>query len=153
MRRIAAGLGAALLLAVAVAVAAVADGPAFAGRDDEPEQVRVQHILIGFKKKVPGKELDRTKKEAETLAEELARRARAGEDFDALVREYTDDRYPGIYLLGNDPDIAPPGGYARGAMAANFGKVAFELAVGEIGIANYHPGNCPYGYHVIKRLE
>jgi len=25
--------------------------------------------------------------------------------------------------------------------------------VGEVGLAKFHPGNSPYGWHVIKRLE
>ena len=38
-------------------------------------------------------------------------------------------------------------------MVAAFGDVAFELEVGEVGLAKYHAGNSPYGWHVILRLE
>jgi len=124
-----------------------------AKRKDEPDVVVVQHILIGFKKSVAGKELERTKKEAAALAEELLQRAQAGEEFDALVKEYTDDQYPGVYRLTNFDAPLMQDSHERKSMAANFGAVAFELEVGEVGLAKFHPGNSPYGWHVIKRLE
>ena len=43
--------------------------------------------------------------------------------------------------------------YTRDDMVPNFGMVAFALEVGEVGMANFHPGNSPYGWHIIKRLE
>ena len=116
----------------------------------------MQHILIGFKRVVPNKKLDRTKVEAKALAEELVERARALEDpaeFTALVEEYTDDSSPGIYFLVNDKVPLVSGARARRAMVAAFGDVAFELEVGEVGLAKYHAGNSPYGWHVILRLE
>ena len=124
-----------------------------AKRKDEPDVVVVQHILIGFQKTVPGKKIERSKKEAQALADELLRRAQAGEDFDALVRQHTDDQYPGIYRLTNRGVPLMQGSRARDKMVANFGDVAFELQVGESGLAKYHPGNGPYGWHVIKRIE
>jgi len=125
--------------------------PAAAGK--QPASVVVQHVLISFKGRVQGKEITRTKKQAQALAETLFDRASAGEDFDALVREYTDDRYPGIYKMSNRGQPAPPDGYARDKMAASFGDVAFGLEVGEVGLARYHPELSPFGWHVIKRLE
>jgi len=128
--------------------------PAYrAGKKDEPDVVVVQHLLIGFKKTVRGKKLDRTKKEAQALAEELLERARAGEDFDALVKEYTDDQYPGIHRLTNRGVPLMAGAQARDKMVPNFGYVSFGLEVGEVGLAKYHPGNSPFGWHVIKRIE
>ena len=124
-----------------------------AKRKDEPDTVVVQHILIGFKKSVSGKKLERTKKDAQALAEELLDRAQAGEDFDAMVKEYTNDRYPGVYRLTNRDAPLLPDSRERGQMVANFGHVSFQLQVGEVGLAKYHPGNSPYGWHVIKRLE
>jgi hypothetical protein len=127
--------------------------PLQAKRKDEPDAVVVQHILVGFKKTVPGKKLDRTKKEAQALAEGLVARATEGEDFDALVEEYTDDSYPGILRLTNRDAPLLPNSRERGKMVVSFGDVSFQLQVGEIGLAKYHPGNSPYGWHVIKRLE
>ena len=56
-----------------------------ARQKSEPDAVVVQHCLIGFKGKVEGKDVTRTKKEAKALAEELLERATAGEDFDEIV--------------------------------------------------------------------
>lgn len=128
--------------------------PLFAAkRSEQPDVVVVQHILIGFKKTVPGKKLERTKKEAAALAQELLERARAGEDFGALVEEYTDDRPPGIMKITNRDAPLMARSITRADVVTFFGDVSFNLQVGEIGLAKYHPGNGPFGWHVIKRLE
>ena len=119
----------------------------------EPDYVTVQHILIAFSGTIPGKDITRSVDEARVLAEELFERAKSGEDFDALVKEYTDDRYPGTYRLTNFDAPLMQGAHERKGMVANFGQVAFSLEVGEVGLAKFHPANSPYGWHVIKRLE
>jgi len=124
-----------------------------AKRKDEPDAATVQHILVAFKKSIKSKPVDRTKKEAQALAEELLQRAQSGEDFDLLVKEYTNDRYPGIYRITNRDAPLLPDSVQRSGMVVSFGDVAFELEVGEIGMARYHPGNSPYGWHIIKRIE
>lgn len=124
-----------------------------AKRADEPDVVTVQHVLIGFKRSVPNKKLERTKKEAQALVEDLLARAQQGEDFDAMVKEYTSDSYPGIYKLTNRDTPLLPNSRQRSEMVSSFGDVAFSLAVGEVGMAKYHGGNSPYGWHLIKRLE
>lgn len=119
----------------------------------EPDAVVVQHILISFKGKVDKKKgVTRTKKEAEALANELFERATA-EDFDALVKEYTDDSYPGTYKITNDGAPIMTGAVPRSGMVPSFGDVAFSLAVGEIGMTTYSSSGSPYGWHIIKRLS
>ena len=113
----------------------------------------VQHILVGFKNSVRGKEITRSKSQAKKLAFELLDRAEAGEDFGALVEEYTDDSAPGIYVMANDDTGVPQGAFKRSQMAVSFGDVAFRLEVGAIGIAKHHAMNSPFSYHIIKRLE
>lgn len=144
------------LVVLAVACWLVVGG-AFAGRhDDEPEQVTVQHILISFGRKIPGKKVDRSKDEARALAQELFERAKAIDDpaeFTKLVEEYTDDSPPGIYVLVNDDAPIVPNAKKRRDMVARFGDVAFSLEVGEVGLAEYHGGLSPYGWHIIKRWE
>jgi len=142
--------------AIAAALAVVALSWLGAGRAarEEPDVVVVQHILIGFEGSVRGKSSERTKKEAKALADELLLRARSGaEDFDALVQRYTDDRHPGIYKLTNRGAPRMNGAYPRDDMAGRFGDVAFSLAVGEFGLAEYSATASPYGWHLIKRLE
>ena len=124
-------------------------------KEEQPDYVTVQHILVGFQGSVPDKDIARTQEEAGQLANDVYSRAKNGEDFDALVREYTDDDYPGVYELANfdakpDPNMQI---YARKSMMQSFGDVGFSLGVGGIGLAVYDKDKCKYGWHVIKRLE
>jgi len=118
-----------------------------------PQRVQVQHILIGFAGSVPGKAITRSKEEAKTLAYQILERARKGEDFDELVREYTDDSPPGIYGMAG-AGVAPAAGeYSRSGMVPAFGNVGFSISPGNIGIADYDPTASPFGWHIIKRLK
>lgn len=123
--------------------------PAVAAAD----HIKLQHILIAFAGKVPGKNITRSETEARQLAEEILARAKGGEDFDALVRTYTDDAHPGIYGLSNSGVEPAPGEFSRDRMVPAFGEVGFSLAPGEIGLAAYDARKSPYGWHIIKRLE
>jgi hypothetical protein len=120
----------------------------------EPDRITVQHILIGFTGSVPGKTINRTKEEARTLAYSLLERARGGEAYDALVREFTDDSWPGTYGMANR-GVTPASAneYARDGMVPAFGNVGFKLAVDEFGVADYDPTTSPYGWHIIKRVK
>ena len=122
-----------------------------------PDHIEVQHVLIGFQGSIPGKTVTRTKDEAEKLAQDVLARARKGESMDALVQQYTDDQYPGIYDLANDgvtPRVDPNNPeYKRSGMVKGFSDAAFGLSVGNVGIANYDPKTSPYGWHIIKRVK
>jgi len=121
----------------------------------EAEHLTVQHILISFQGSIDKPEVTRTQEEAEVLAKEILKRAQAGEDFDALVKEYTNDEHPGIYKMSNI-DVTPDeesGEYSRGMLVKAFGDVSFSLAVGEIGMTEFNPETSKYGWHIIKRLE
>ena len=125
------------------------------GQVKEPDQITVQHILISFKGSIPKAQVTRTQAEAKALAFEIFNRAKKGEDFDVLVREYTDDSYPGIYKMCNfdiEPDLSKKV-YSRSKMVKAFGDVSFSLSVNSIGLAEYDPDNSKYGWHIIKRLE
>ena len=118
-----------------------------------PQHVQVQHILIGFAGSVPGKAITRSKEEAKTLAYQILERARKGEDFDELVREYTDDSPPGIYGMAG-AGVAPAAGeFSRSGMVPAFGNVGFSISPGNIGIADYDATASPFGWHIIKRLK
>ncbi|HMA35653.1 MAG TPA: peptidylprolyl isomerase [Chloroflexia bacterium] len=119
----------------------------------EPEHIQVQHILIGYQDSVPGKRITRSREEARTLAYDLLKQAQGGSDFDALVRQHTDDSPPGIYGMANHGASPIGGEYQRGGMVGAFGNVGFRLQPGEIGIADYDPSSSPYGWHIIKRLK
>ena len=119
----------------------------------EPQHVQVQHILIGYAGSVPGKPITRTKEEAKKLAYEILDRARAGENFDELVKKYTDDSPPGIYGMSGIGVAPGPGEFPRDGMVAAFGNVGFAISPGNIGIADWDPATSPYGWHIIKRLK
>jgi hypothetical protein len=119
----------------------------------EPGHITVQHVLIGFKGSVPGKDIARTQEEARTLAYAILERARKGESFIGLVKQYTDDSAPGIYSMANTNVPPGQGEHRRAGMVRAFGDVSFGLEVGEFGIADFDPQASPYGWHVVKRLK
>lgn len=100
--------------------------------------MRCKHVLI--------KTVDDNKKELENQdelkakAEEVASRAKAGEDFDALIKEYNED--PGME--------SSPDGYVftEGEMVDEFYQGTKALEVG--GISD--PIKSNYGWHIIQRL-
>jgi len=121
----------------------------------EPDRIAVQHILIAFKGSIPETKVTRTSAEAQTLAWELYGRIKKGEDFDALVKKYTDDEYPGIYRMTNF-GVTPnkeKKEYPRSGMVRSFGDVGFSLPLGGVGMAVYDPLRSKYGWHIIKRVE
>jgi len=143
------------LLALVLAVAACSDPPDETplGREaaallERPEQevakVTLQHVLVAFVGAKRGSESGRTEEQARALTVELLARARAGEDFTAMMKQYSGDDGPGIYTLTQDD---------REDYAEHFADVGFRLQVGEIGVAPYQRVKSPFGWHVIKRLE
>jgi hypothetical protein len=121
--------------------------------ETEPAHIVVQHILIGFQGSIPGKNITRSRSEAEALAKEILDRAWQGEDFNALVQQYTDDAPPGIYGMANRGATPATGEYPRDGMVAAFGNVGFSISPGNISMADYDPKASPYGWHIIKRLK
>jgi hypothetical protein len=125
----------------------------------EPAYITVQHCLISFRGKLPGKPIRRTKEDAEALAKELLEKANAGENFDQIVSKYTDDSAPGIYRMANDgfpSDLNPKQNetiYQRRAMVPAFGNVGFKLEKGAYGLSEFDPLTSKYGWHIIKRID
>ena len=120
--------------------------------DPEPEHVLVAHVLVAFDGAARSK-ATRSKEAAEKLAYEMLARARKGEDFNKLIKDFSDDSGPGVYGMANHR-ISPFGDeYERRKMAAAFGDVGFKLEVGSIGMSVYDPQKSPFGWHIIKRLK
>ena len=103
-----------------------------------PEQVRVRHILITWKPL--GKQDDRAFIHDQMLP--ILERARAGEDFAALAREFSDDF--ATRQAGGDTGL-----FHRGQMSPTFEEAAFALKIGEIS----DPVETPFGVHIIKLEE
>jgi parvulin-like peptidyl-prolyl isomerase len=121
----------------------------------EPDRVTVQHILIAFKGSVPDPKVTRSYADAERLALKIFEKAKAGEDFDAMVKSYTNDSYPGIYRMTNRNVTPDPAGkeFSRTKMVQAFGDISFGLEVGGVGLAVYDSATSKFGWHIIKRLE
>ncbi len=121
----------------------------------EPAEVTVQHCLIAFNGSLPGTPIRRSQEEAQQLANDLLKLVQSGDNFDEIVRQFTDDSAPGIYSMSNFgvPGDAFRGVTSRDGMVASFGDVAFKLQVGEYGLAVYDPEKSKYGWHIIKRIK
>ena len=118
----------------------------------EPKIIQVEHVLLAFAG--TGTKATRTKSEAQNLAYEIVNRAKSGDDFTKLRKEFSDDDPSGgVYKLVNSGVAKQGDEYERTGMVPAFGDVGFRLKVGEIGVAEHDPTKSPYGWHVIKRIE
>jgi hypothetical protein len=105
-------------------------------------EVRARHILIstGGPGQPGGAEPSpQERQQKRQRAEEVRRRAAAGEDFAALAREFTEE--PGGKERGGDLDW-----FGRGRMVPQFEEAAFKLQPGQVSPVV----ETPFGYHVIK---
>jgi peptidyl-prolyl cis-trans isomerase C len=114
----------------------------------EPELVRTRHILISIRDKITGKELTPERKlERKRHAEKILARARAGEDFGKLVKEFSDDlpsrTREGEYLFARAKDDP------RRAMVPEFEAAAFSMKTNQISDLV----ETAFGYHIIKLME
>ena len=100
-------------------------------------------MLVAYRgaKRAP-KTVTRTKVEAKKLAEEVAAKAKAGEEFGALATQYSDD-------TANKDRLGSVGKFKRDGMVKPFSDAAFALGVGETsGVVETE-----FGFHVIKRNQ
>jgi peptidyl-prolyl cis-trans isomerase D len=96
-----------------------------------PEQLAASHILF----RLDEKDEDAVRKQAE----EVLKRARAGEDFAALAKQYSEDE-------SNNSNGGSLGEFGRGTMVPEFEQAAFALKPGTIS----EPVKTAFGYHIIK---
>jgi parvulin-like peptidyl-prolyl isomerase len=101
----------------------------------EQEQVTVRHILI----QVPEGSGEMAKADSLKKAQSVLTRAKKGEDFAELARQYSQD--PGSASNGG---AYPP--FGRGTMVAPFENAAFSMQPGQISDVV----ETQFGYHIIK---
>src|SRR5699024_3789042 len=82
---------------------------------------------------------DEKKAEIKKKADEVYEKAKSGEDFAKLAKEYSQD--PGSQESGGSL-----GEFSKGSMVEEFEKVAFSMKEGEIS----QPVETQFGYHIIK---
>lgn len=109
---------------------------------EQPEQVRAAHVLISTKDMNTNQDLsDKEKGEKKKLAEKVLTRAKAGEDFAVLAKEFSDD--PGSKDKGGEYT------FPRGQMVPEFEAAAFTLKTNQVSDIV----TTQFGYHVIKTYE
>jgi parvulin-like peptidyl-prolyl isomerase len=122
------------------ATAQNASGDSMSATPAQPVEFAGAHILIQYKgSQRADSTITRTKEEALQLAQQIAERARKGEDFAELAKEYSDG--PSAERGGN------LGIWQKGRMIPQFDAAIEKLPIG--GISD--PVETPFGYHVILR--
>jgi peptidyl-prolyl cis-trans isomerase C len=110
---------------------------------DLPERVKASHILILTRDPLTQQTYtDAQLEEKRKQADKLLARAKAGEDFASLAKEYSDD--PNSRDQGGDLGI-----FARGRMVAEFDAAAFSLEPNKISDLV----STKFGFHIIKVTE
>lgn len=110
---------------------------------EEPETAHVRHILL-----MTIDPATRTALSTNTIAakrkqiDDLLKRAKAGEDFGALAKQYSED--PGS--KENNGELPE---FSRGQMVPEFEAAAFSLAPNQISDVI----TTAYGFHIIKMLD
>ena len=107
----------------------------------KPDKVRAKHILISTVDENQQPLSEEEQEEAKSKAEEIYAKVKAGENFDQLMKEHSED--PG--LEGNEDGYT----FGAGEMVPEFEEAAFALEPGQIS----EIVESSFGYHIIKMEE
>jgi len=118
------------------------DDPTNTAAFEQPEMVRASHILLLTQDPETHQPLSAEKKaEKKKQMEDILKQAKAGADFAALAKKYSED--PGSKDTGGEYT------FPRGKMQKEFEDAAFALKTNEISDII----ETSYGYHIIKLSE
>jgi parvulin-like peptidyl-prolyl isomerase len=126
------------------------ESPDIMARQPKPGTSIIQHVVIGWKDTQAARSgrgdpraKDRTKEDADKLAQEVAAKIKAKGDMVALMKQYSED--PASKDTGRtipiDANSPMPGPFE------NLKKLALRLEIGEVGMVK-----SPMGWHVVKRV-
>jgi parvulin-like peptidyl-prolyl isomerase len=112
-------------------------------REPLANSAEVKHILIGWKdlEHADPAAQKRTKQEAEGQVKALVDQLKAGADFDALMKQFSEDR--GSARNGTSFKVSPDA-----SLVIEFKQLGMRLKVGEFGVCESE-----FGFHIIKRLQ
>ncbi|MCS7089769.1 MAG: peptidylprolyl isomerase [Verrucomicrobiota bacterium] len=109
---------------------------------EEPERVRVSHILLRTLDANTREPLSEELRQAKRKQmDEILQKVKAGEDFSALARKYSED--------AGSKDRGGEYIFARGQMVPEFETAAFSLQPGQISDIV----TTQFGYHIVKMHE
>jgi hypothetical protein len=121
----------------------VATGAPAAPTPPPEPMVGASHVLIQYKGSMRADpKITRSKEEAKKLAGEVQAKAKKGQDFAALARQYSDEP-------GAKDRAGSLGKFQRTSMVKPFADAAFALKPSEISDVV----ETQFGFHVIKRTE
>ena len=123
--------------------AAPAPAPAPTPAPAPEQRIGASHVLIQYKGSLrAGPSVTRTKEEAKKLAADISAKAKKGQDFAALAKQYSDEP-------GAKDRAGSLGKFGKGQMVKPFEDAAFALKPGDVsGVVE-----TDFGFHVIKRTE
>jgi len=114
-------------------------------REPLANSAMVKHILIGWNdgSDTPKDERakKRSKKDAEDLVKSLMTQLKGGADFDAMMKQYSED--PGSAGSARAYSVAPDA-----QLVIEFKQLGLRLKLGEVGVVQ-----SDYGFHIMKRTE
>lgn len=111
-------------------------------REPVANSSKIKHILVGWKGTNQDPRADkRTKAEAEGVVKGILAQLKGGADFDALMKQYSED--PGSAATGKAYDVAPDA-----QLVIEFKQLGLRLQLNEVGVVE-----SDFGFHIMKRVE
>ena len=111
-------------------------------REPVANEAKIKHILVGWKGTNQDPRADkRTKPEAEGVVKGILAQLKGGADFDALMKQYSED--PGSAATGKAYDVAPDA-----QLVIEFKQLGLRLQLNEVGVVESE-----FGFHIMKRVE